>query len=367
MPAQVVIRADGGQSLGLGHLRRCVALGKALREDGYHVAFVRATRQDGLVGMSEPFRTLWLEDSPAEAITVDGQELVDAESTLLALGPSITDTAWAVVDHYALGSVWERRVAREGPRIVAIDDFRDRRHSADVLVSDSSQAFVHGAAGPSMQLVGPQYALLDDEFAFEAGDRLPGEALRVLVTFGGSDPTGETSKVLEALRDLRSLHPDREPLDVHVVVGAANAATERIRTAADALPWVTVHAAPPSLAPLIKGADLVITSGGNTMVEALSLRTPCLVIVTFANQQLLVDELRRRDVVTIAGWHASTRAEDIGTTLRAMFAGLPSLTLQLQNTVMFDHLGARRVSQVLRTMDAERQAHHPSRDTGTPA
>lgn len=364
MPAQIAIRADGGESLGLGHLKRCVPLAKALREDGYDVAFVRTARRDGAVAISTPFRTLWLEDGPVVPV---GGQLADAEATLSTLGSLIADTSWVVVDHYALSSDWEKRVGQHGPRILAIDDFRDRIHCADILVSDSPQPFDPDSAGRSVQLVGPQYALLDDEFAFAPShdQSAPGRR-RLLVTFGGSDPTGETSKVVEALGDLRPRCPDLERFDVDVVVGAVNPAVERLRESARALPWITLHISPATLAPLIKDADLVITSGGNTMVETLSLRTPCLVIMTSANQQLLVDELRRRNVVAIAGWHAGTRAEDIGIALRPMLDGLSLLTRRLRESVVFDHLGARRVSEVMRKMDAVRDAsHRPGGATGT--
>ena len=110
---------------------------------------------------------------------------------------------------------------------MAIDDFRNRTHCADILVSDGSVPFeptLNGRAGSAHELVGPQFALVDPEFAFS--EALPSSADNkkgLLVSYGGSDLTDETSKALEALRILRHNDECRERLArVDVVVGQTN-------------------------------------------------------------------------------------------------------------------------------------------------
>jgi UDP-2,4-diacetamido-2,4,6-trideoxy-beta-L-altropyranose hydrolase len=352
--SRAAIRADGNVALGMGHLRRCLILARTLQERGYEVRFVRRERRGGIVfGVSPEFRTSWLEDEvPTDAWLVDsGDELKDAAATLSVVGDPAREGSWIIVDHYGLGARWESSVRAAGHRILAIDDFRDRHHCADMLVSDSPVPFKpdsNACPAEARQLVGFSYAFLDSEYQYDELAPDPEGASRLLVTFGGSDPTGETAKVCEALR--ANIH--HLPLGaVDVVVGPGNPGRKAVEHLLQGFPGATLHVAPGSLAPLIRRASLVLTSGGNTLVEALALRKPCLVIVTAENQQLMVAQLKARHLLRVLGWHAAVGALEIQRVVAAALRELPAFTSLVRARSCYDHLGPRRIVEVMREME----------------
>ena len=81
--------------------------------------------------------------------------------------------------------------------------------------------------------------------------------------------------------------------------------------AAENISDAIVHKALPSLEPLMREADLVLTAGGNSMVEALALRKPCIVTVTGDNQALVVGELDAEGVIRSLGVHATVTPDDV--------------------------------------------------------
>src|SRR5438034_4511602 len=140
----VAFRVDAGPTIGIGHLRRCLTLAAALREQGYNVCFVcRERLGQELAVLAAPYTTHWLEEvhGGVDQRSAVDEELWDADATLSVLGNRRVATSWVVLDSYRLGCCWERTVRSAGHRILVIDDYRDRQHHADVLVSDTEMPF----------------------------------------------------------------------------------------------------------------------------------------------------------------------------------------------------------------------------------
>lgn len=342
---RVAVRVDANPEIGLGHLRRCVTLSRQLRSDGFEVRLLSRRFAPDLLRFVGDLPVAWLEDDGS------ADEAKDADSTLTIVGENPAGVSWVTVDHYGLGEAWENSVRSSGHKILAIDDFRDRRHAADILVSDSDAPFgpaLNAAAG-ARELTGARFALVDPEFAFADAAPTAGKK-RLLVSYGGSDPTDETTKALEAVRLLRKDGPSGDWLgEVAAVVGPANARAEEIARLAAAIPGVTVHAAPSSLAPLLRQADLFLTAGGNSMVEALTMRKPCLVTVTSANQALLTGQLRERGVVVSLGDHATIDPARLADALRRASSDYARFLAAVKADPVFDHLGAGRISAAMRS------------------
>jgi spore coat polysaccharide biosynthesis predicted glycosyltransferase SpsG len=126
--------------------------------------------------------------------------------------------------------------------------------------------------------LGPQYALLRDEFLEAAARRRPrdGTIGRVLVFFGGGEAAAITALALDALDRVAP------QLAVDVVAGTADAAVlapaiERRRNAT-----LLVAA---SMAELMERADLALGAGGTTSWERCALGLPAVVVSRAANQR----------------------------------------------------------------------------------
>jgi UDP-2,4-diacetamido-2,4,6-trideoxy-beta-L-altropyranose hydrolase len=287
---------------------------------------------------------------PGSGDSID--ELADAEATLAIIGPVQREASWVVLDSYRLGHQWEARVRRAGHRLAVIEDLTDRTHDADLLVSASETFHIEPALAATETirvLKGHKYALVNPDFAFDAAPSVTvATAKRLLISYGGSDPTGETHKTLEAARAWKlSAHADRRIGPIDVVVGPANAAAAAIGRDASGIPDVTVHHAPPGLATLLRRADLFLTAGGQSLVEALALRTPCLVTVTADNQTPLVRELDGLGVIRLLGDHAAVGAREVVAGVDEALAGWNTFARHVVTTPVFDHRGAERIADAM--------------------
>ncbi len=351
----IIFRVDAGPTIGIGHLRRCLTLAAELRERDCHVRFVCKDRfGPDLESLVAQYAIQYLADADrnTERRDAEGEELWDADATLAVVGPSTTAESWAVVDNYRLGHRWERRMRGAGYRIVAIDDYRDRRHHADLLTGDAEAPFdpdLNELASTGRTLVGPRYAIVDPAYAFSGLDfKATGSGKRLLVSYGGSDPTGETSKALKAIQALKTDDCRRVQVEtVDVVAGLADPSSAAIVRAGAAIPDVIVHRRLSSLEPLMRRADLVLTSGGNTMVEALALRKPCIVTVTGDNQAMTAGKLDAVGVIRSLGHHASVTPDAVLEMIARALGDFDAFARRVAAEAPFDHLGSRRIAAAM--------------------
>lgn len=305
-PMKIVMRADASVSIGTGHVMRCLTLAEALRERGAEVLFVCREEPghccDIILGRGFQVARL--------AATGPFSDERDAEQTVLAMDGRAD---WLIVDHYGIGAEWERRLRPQAGRIMAIDDLANRRHDCDLLLDqnlfDDMSARYRGLAPADCRLfLGPRYALLRDEFiaARRTLRERDGAVRRILLFFGGSDPTNETEKALLALGRLRSAE-----VALDVVVGSSNPLGDRIHDLCAALPGVTFHRQVANMAQLMARADLALGAGGATTWERCFLGLPSLVVVVAENQAEPARAAESAGVAWLLGESAAVSAASI--------------------------------------------------------
>lgn len=353
----IAVRVDASSEIGVGHVRRCVTLMRQLRIDGFTVRLIGAQRFGAAIEtLVEDIPIFWLEDrkSGIGRKQYSNNEARDAEATLSVIGRYPEGLSLVVVDHYRLGEQWERIIREAGHRVLAIDDFRDRRHCADILVGDSAAPFdplLNSYTGKAQVLAGVEFALVDPEFSFSEQVPSPADSRkRLLVSYGGADPTDETTKALAAIRLLRQDGRCSGWLGkVDVVVGHANLRAAEVSELAEGIEDVIVHVAPKSLAPLMRKTDVLLTAGGNSMVEALTIRKPCVVTLTSNNQTLMVDQLLEQRAILFLGNHAMVSPRDVAKVMTKLLFGYEQFANDIRTRHIFDHFGARRISAAIQS------------------
>ncbi|HEY9900175.1 MAG TPA: UDP-2,4-diacetamido-2,4,6-trideoxy-beta-L-altropyranose hydrolase [Pantanalinema sp.] len=299
---RVVFRADASQEIGSGHVARCLVIARLLRARGAQVSFLCRELQGHLCDFVErqgfevhrlprpeaPLAPGFARLAHAAWLGVSWEEDAAQAAAYLSALPAPPD--WLVVDHYALDARWEEALRPHFNRLMVIDDLADRPHACDLLLDQNLHpGFEHRyealvPAGCRL-LLGSRFALLRPEFAWARRDlRLRSGALsRLLVFYGGSDPTNET---LKALRALRSLADPAWRIDV--VLGAANPHREAIEAFCRDWPQVALHTQVDRMAELMASADLALGAGGVTTWERAALGLPCVASAIAYNQESIL-------------------------------------------------------------------------------
>lgn len=316
---KILFRTDASVEIGSGHLMRCLTLADQLRAEGAEVAFVCRELPGAMFDLLHTcgYRFAKL---PLAEVGKDSQQF-DAEETIQAAGQLFPDSIdWVVVDHYELDVLWERMLRPHVCKLMVIDDLANRSHDCDLLLDqnyyrDQDQRYLGLVPEKCVTLLGPEYVLLRPEFA-ETKQRIRvrnGSVQRILVFFGGSDPTNQTQKALEALRLL-----ERPDIEVDVVVGSTNPNRNTIQALCDELPNVTFHCQVSNMAELILNADLAIGAGGAAMWERCYLGLPTITVVFAANQESTTEDVARLGAIEYLGWSDQLDASDYANCLKRL-------------------------------------------------
>ena len=306
----IVFRVDASTQIGSGHVARCRTLAEALSRLGARVEFVCRELPGHLIGQIEQdgYRVTRLAAPAGERNNTDSPlpdpplARLDAQETRAVLDRLQPD--WLIVDHYGIDREWEAAQRPAAKSLLVIDDLANRHHDCDVLLDQNftgasgADRYSGRVARQCRLLLGPRYALLNGQYATlrQAMVGRRGEVRRVLVFFGATDATDETSKTLRALCSARFAH-----LAVDVVLGPNHPAPQVVEELVAGRPATLLYRNLPSLAGLMLRSDMAIGAGGITTWERLCLGLPSVVVTVAANQESHTASLADAGLVVWAG------------------------------------------------------------------
>jgi UDP-2,4-diacetamido-2,4,6-trideoxy-beta-L-altropyranose hydrolase len=341
------LRADGSERIGLGHVMRLLALGQAWVDAGGRV--------EGLLGEvpSKLLERYEREGFRVRRIAAGTRAPFDDGLSGMLRDD---DSAVAAIDRPGLSVAELEALGDGGRRSLVVDDTALLPDYPVALVLNQN-AHADRAAYPSVNderlLLGLPYVLLRREFRGQIPSRtIPSRADRILVTFGGGDPTAMTARTLDAL----ALLPARTSIGllVRVIVGSANVAVDEIQALADsATVDVTVERGSDDMVGAMAWADLAITSGGSTVWELARTGCPALVVATAPAELSLSSGLDRIDLFERLGTEARLDPERLAATIEARLADRAwRAQMSKYGMELVDGEGARRVVSALAALHA---------------
>ncbi|MFC5590280.1 UDP-2,4-diacetamido-2,4,6-trideoxy-beta-L-altropyranose hydrolase [Sporosarcina soli] len=298
----ICFRVDSSFNIGTGHVMRCLTLAKELKKNGHSIYFICRLHDGHLCNLiaGEDFKVFKLRkptifkpsyNLPKHASWLGISPKQDIQETINIVSSSQIKFDWIIIDHYAIDKVWEREIRKYIPRIMVIDDIADREHDCDILLDQNyylhaNNRYNNLVPAACILLLGPKYTLLRDEFIdMYKLPKIRKERKVALVFYGGSDPTNETLKALNAIKMIRST-----PLLTHVVVGPSNPNKYLIKKQCEQYNFI-FHFNINYMAKLIYEADFAICAGGSITWERYCLGTPAILTAIADNQIILCENI----------------------------------------------------------------------------
>lgn len=269
----LVIRADAGPDVGVGHVMRCLSIAQAWAGAGGKVIFVCVCHSDEL----------------KQRIRLEGFELIELErsypatvdlETVLSL---LSRAKLIVVDGYHFDPHYQKALIDGGFKTLFIEDqvhhssyhctffLSHHLHTVDMEfpVSSSTTSFV-----------GPRYALIRNELVqarrFATGED---EGRKVLLTLGGGNNHDLAMSVLKSLGKVITY------LDIRIVVGPAGTSSDQLSSAASKSHHkVTLLGTVKDMGACYAWADVAIAAAGGTCMELAFMGTPSVILATAENQ-----------------------------------------------------------------------------------
>ncbi len=283
MSPAIALFAAGGHDRGLGHLARTATVARALQQ-----------ASDPHLTLEAPDLSLdfGLDDLTNVAWTPDRSESWNAIASAAAGGATVLVSDSPTLDES------DREIARRlGFRmLVHLTAEGAERYRPDVLIDTDilpapvpqwpGQSVV---SGPIFHPVRPEVVTRRPNVPWRA-DR----AQEVLLCLGGADPGRCTERVLQ-LWDWDS------PQLLTVVVGPAFGEARSRRLVDSAGRGANIMLSPPDFPDLLLKSDLVLTLGGLTTYEAMTLGRPC-ASLRWEHLSEVTDRLERAGVVATLDW-----------------------------------------------------------------
>ncbi|HTL46684.1 MAG TPA: hypothetical protein VL688_01340 [Verrucomicrobiae bacterium] len=315
MKPEVVFRVDAGEGIGLGHLRRCLALAQALKREGAEITLAtqRPREISGFVKGRYPVVTI-----PKQGL---GREPAWFQKKWKHRAPGLL-----ITDRYELTPAYFKALRRFIPAVVMIDD---EARLASFPVDGIINYNVHALTLPYQKAharlwLGPRYALIHDDFLKWRRKKTSAKACRkLLVSLGGFAPQKASDKVECALHFLRQ----SRRLDLVRLAGKKG-----------------------SVAGLMAAADMALSAGGVTSYELACLGIPSVLVIRARNQEPIARKFAAYGAAVNAGWLDRLSAARLSSEIEKLMAdGKKRARLARKARFLVDGKGAQRLARELMT------------------
>jgi UDP-2,4-diacetamido-2,4,6-trideoxy-beta-L-altropyranose hydrolase len=308
----MVVRADAGPQIGIGHVMRCLALAQAWQGVGRKATFVFAAENPALEArlIEEGMHVAHISAQPGSA--------EDVQQTVRLARRK--EAAWVVVDGYHFRAAYQHALKDNGVRIFWIDDYGHAEYyTADWVLNQNihaDESLYRNRESHTRLLLGPRYALLRQEFLNWRSWRrsVPEVARKVLVTMGGGDPANITITVIRALDKVAV-----DGLEIIVVMGSINPQVEMLKAAVhESKLIIRLKQTTSEMPELMAWADLAVSGGGSTCWELAFMGVPSLVMVLAENQRGIAEGLEQAGVAINLGWSHQVSDRGVAKTLQEL-------------------------------------------------
>jgi len=300
-PKNLFVRVDAGIEIGDGHFLRCLTLANSLKKKFDQIIFIsnqlpkhfieKIKRSNFKIYKINGYTQIQ-EKKLGEKIKehLINNDLVETKKIIEKYKNS---TNWLIIDHYGIDYVWEKNVRTNIEKIIVIDDLANRKHRCDILIDQNfyenmEKRYTKLIPNYCKQFLGPKFTLLRPEF-FNARKNLKRKKQfkRILISFGGSDPSNETKKALLAINDLD------EKYRIDVIVGTNNPNKKQIMKLCSKISSCNFYQQVENISKYMKKADLAIGAGGTSTWERCCLGLPTIVTSLSKDQKKINEELSK--------------------------------------------------------------------------
>ncbi len=286
----IAILVEGNSEIGLGHVSRCITLGKEFRLRGWSVFFV-SNHSEGISKVEENGFDIFSYSKNSEDEKI--KEVINIFNN--------KKVSLVIIDSYIITIDFFNNFRKSfNGKIAYIDDLNNFLSPVDILIHGSILGQIYQYKmnyKNTLILNGLQYNLLRDEFKDLPPKQVKDNVKEVLLTAGGADFKNMTTKVINIFVESRLL----ETFQLNVVIGSAFENIDEIYELSKKNNNIKIYYNPISIAEIMIRSDIAITAGGSTVYELFATGTPSVAMITSNNQKIFIEELEKEDLLVNGG------------------------------------------------------------------
>lgn len=288
---RILIRADGGNNIGMGHIMRTLTLAKELKKyfDVEYVCRDGNKYSDGIHKVQIcGFKVNTLNENSFL------EDLIKLKGDIL------------ITDSYDVDEEYFLKTKEKFNKTIYIDDMGLYSFkNVDMLINQNINAddLNYDLSSGTKYLLGCQYTILRDEFMNLKPKFIKRRVRDIMITCGGADPFLLTLKMLYYLKD--------EKYRFHVAVGPAfnEDYVSKLKSYENINNMFFYYNA--DMKAVMEKCDMCISAAGITLYELCAVGIPALSIIVAENQNKVADKFNSLKLIKSLGWHDDINKEKI--------------------------------------------------------
>ncbi len=312
--AKLIIRVNGGTSIGMGHFFRTLSIAKMMREKFPVSVTYLINKEDSLshILQQEAFPFYALSDAKPSRSAL---EKIVIEEGLKRSTVILIDSKWDVSEEITL-------YRSHGIPVVLMDNVTEARLLANLNIYPSAHFpfstldwdHCHGNV-----MGGSDWIPLQENFLNVRSHLIPiQERKNVLITMGGSDLNRLTLRIMDALKELVGQIP------IQIVLGFTCTFKEEVsRKNSQYRNRFQILEDVLDMERLMAGAGLAITALGTTIYELAYLGVPTIVLSNYPEDGRDEEAFKKLGCLIPLGYHKNISNEDIREATSSLWSNIP--------------------------------------------
>lgn len=289
MIRNMLIRVDGSQSIGLGHLMRCMLISDYLKSKNVNTLFLSKTEQieDWISEKGYKFNILSPSCTVEDELNIIEQVRIEKKIRIILLDINNYKTFINPDEYHGyLDSLRKLSLF-----LISFEDLKDYPFYSDVVVIPyvgAEKVKLHDQQN-CKYLLGPKYFILREEFSKVNPINVRKKIENILITMGGSDPEGITLTVLNAFTETEL------NVNLKILIGGLSQIGDReIKNAlSDYNGPYSIIRNTKNMAQLMSSSDIAIINSGLTKYESSAVGLPSIVISNNERHAKLMEQFAK--------------------------------------------------------------------------
>ncbi|MEY8764938.1 MULTISPECIES: UDP-2,4-diacetamido-2,4,6-trideoxy-beta-L-altropyranose hydrolase [Clostridium] len=275
MDLKIAIRAEGGISIGMGHIMRTLVLARELSLKN-KICYICKYSVENRSGILE--------------IQRNGFKVSLFRQSILEVLPNIHADV-LITDSYDVNEDYFMKTREFVKHTVYIDDIDSFNYPVDLIINQNINALEFNYP-QKYKLLGLKYLMLRDEFRDLPKKHIHEKVEDIMITMGGSDPVEFTRTIVDWIKDLK--------FNFHVIIGPSFKNKEYFKNKYFKNMKFCFNA---DMADVMGKCDVTVSASGSSICELLASGVPVIGIVIADNQCGISQKLADMNMIENLGWY----------------------------------------------------------------
>jgi UDP-2,4-diacetamido-2,4,6-trideoxy-beta-L-altropyranose hydrolase len=317
----VGIVADGGRSIGYGHIFRSIAIAKELKRRDNKIFFLTTSDDIEKIIQGE-FQIINIGSTSNIYETISTGNTVTEEQLAIEISEiknivTQHEIDVLIVDSYNVSEHYFIKLKEFVSFLCYVDDLNKFKFSVDILINGNSyggELEYESFDNKTEFLLGPKYTILRDEFQGSETIKINEHVNTISVLIGGSDRSNFIMHFIELINN----EPDLKKYRYNIFIGPGFSEDVKKQIRDYKFDNIIIHEDLFEIKNILLNSDIAISGGGSTLYELMSLGIPTLSIIFAENQERNVETLNRRNCIEKLGWLDKISDDEIKSKVMAL-------------------------------------------------